>query len=116
NSVSKRLAAGGFLTINWTPPPTAPLPYTTLFRSTDNAAGSPQSVGLTGTGVAPAIGLSPSSLSFSNQLVGTSSAVQAVTLSNTGTAAHKPELQTLTSPISRPLPPTNTSRPPLPAT
>ncbi|MGB7592709.1 MAG: choice-of-anchor D domain-containing protein, partial [Terriglobia bacterium] len=56
---------------------------------TDNASGSPQTVNLTGTGVAtaPVAGVSTSSLTFSNQSVGTTSASQPVTLSNTGNAA-----------------------------
>ena len=51
----------------------------------DNAAGSPQTVSLTGTAVAPAITLSASSLSFGSQPAGTASAPQNVTLSNSGT-------------------------------
>jgi hypothetical protein len=56
---------------------------------TDNASGSPQTVILTGTGVgaAPVAGVSPSSVTFSNQNVGTTSASQSITLSNTGNAA-----------------------------
>jgi len=54
---------------------------------TDNAAGSPHLVNLTGTGVAPRTDLSPTSLSFSPQLVGTTSASQPVTVRNTGTAS-----------------------------
>jgi len=53
---------------------------------THDAAGSPHTVSLTGTGVAPVVILSPSSLSFGSQQVGTTSAAQAVTLSNAGTA------------------------------
>jgi hypothetical protein len=56
---------------------------------TDNAPHSPQVEALTGTGVgggAPLVVLSPGSLTFSTQLVGTSSASQSVTLTNTGTA------------------------------
>jgi Abnormal spindle-like microcephaly-assoc'd, ASPM-SPD-2-Hydin len=51
---------------------------------TDNATGSPQTVTLTGTGVAVAIGISPTSLTFGSQVVGTTSAAQAVTVSNNG--------------------------------
>src|SRR5439155_1162599 len=55
---------------------------------TDNASGSPQSVSLTGVGNPPAAGsLSPSSLSFGSQTVGTTSAAQAVALTNTGGTA-----------------------------
>jgi Abnormal spindle-like microcephaly-assoc'd, ASPM-SPD-2-Hydin/Cep192 domain 4/HYDIN/CFA65/VesB-like, Ig-like domain len=51
---------------------------------TDNVVTSPQNVSLTGVGVLPIGSLSPGSLSFNSQLVGTSSAPQTVTLSNTG--------------------------------
>jgi sugar lactone lactonase YvrE len=51
---------------------------------TDNATGSPQTVTLTGTGVAAVIGISPTSLTFGSQAVGTTSAAQTVTVSNNG--------------------------------
>jgi len=54
---------------------------------TDNASGSPQTVTLSGSGIAPAAALLPASLTFASQLVGTTSAAQTVTLSNTGSAA-----------------------------
>src|SRR5215469_15904695 len=56
---------------------------------TDDAAGSPQIVSITGTGIAPApvVSLSPSTLTFPNQPVGTTSASQQVTLTNKGYAA-----------------------------
>lgn len=52
----------------------------------DNASGSPQSVSLNGhsTAPAPVVSLSPTSLSFDNQPVGTSSAVRVVGLTNGG--------------------------------
>ncbi|MGA3107731.1 MAG: choice-of-anchor tandem repeat GloVer-containing protein [Terriglobales bacterium] len=51
----------------------------------DNAPTSPQTVSLSGTGVTdPAVTLSPSSLSFSPQSVGTTSAPQAISLTNMG--------------------------------
>ena len=50
-----------------------------------NAASSPDSVTLSGTGISPAMGLTPTSLDFGNQLVGASSAAQTVTVTNTGT-------------------------------
>ncbi|MGC2477449.1 MAG: choice-of-anchor D domain-containing protein [Candidatus Sulfotelmatobacter sp.] len=52
----------------------------------DDAYGSPQIVNLTGTGSTTA-NLTPTSLVFSSQQVGTSSAAQAATLTNTGKAA-----------------------------
>lgn len=50
----------------------------------DNAAGSPHTVTLTGNGIAPAVTLSASSLTFADQDVGTTSAPQTVGLTNTG--------------------------------
>jgi len=57
---------------------------------TDNASGSPQSVALSGSGTnesAPAVSLSPTSLSFGNHQVNTTSAAQTITLKNSGNAA-----------------------------
>jgi hypothetical protein len=53
----------------------------------DNAAGSPQVVLLTGNGVLqPVVTLSTTSLTFANQAIGTTSAVQQFTAGNTGSA------------------------------
>jgi hypothetical protein len=52
----------------------------------DDAAGSPHAVNLSGSGSGAVAGLSPASLVFSAQTVGTSSAAQVVTLTNTGNA------------------------------
>lgn len=52
----------------------------------DNAPFSPQSVSLSGTGVAPQAALSPSSLSFPSTTVGQTASAQTVTLSNPGNA------------------------------
>lgn len=55
---------------------------------TDNAPNSPQIILLTGTGVPqPAMTLAPASLTFSNQPLNTTSASQAVTLTNSGSAS-----------------------------
>jgi hypothetical protein len=52
---------------------------------TDSAAGSPQSVPLSGTPIDPQASLSPFVLNFAPQKVGSTSAAQTVTLENTGT-------------------------------
>ncbi|HEV2298250.1 MAG TPA: choice-of-anchor D domain-containing protein [Candidatus Acidoferrales bacterium] len=52
---------------------------------TDDAPGSPQTIALSGTGTAPGVSLSPTSLSFPNQNVGSISQPQTVTLTNNGT-------------------------------
>ncbi|MGA2844468.1 MAG: choice-of-anchor D domain-containing protein [Candidatus Acidiferrales bacterium] len=78
-------AASCTVTINF-----APLSSGTKSASlslSDNAAGSPQTVSLTGTAVAPAITLSASSLTFGAQPAGTASTPQNVTVSNSGTTS-----------------------------
>jgi hypothetical protein len=79
------LAAGANCVINVTFTPTAAGARPGTLTITDNAAGSPHTVSLTGTGTAPAVGLAPTSLTFGNQLLNTTSAAQTVTLTNTGT-------------------------------
>jgi hypothetical protein len=65
--------------------PIAPGPNVGAVAITDTAPGSPQVVLLTGTGAAvPAVTVSPASLNFPGQSVGTASAAQTVTMSNTG--------------------------------
>ncbi len=54
---------------------------------TDSASSSPQTASLTGTGTAPLAGVTPASLTFTNQGQWTTSAAQPLTLSNTGNAA-----------------------------
>jgi probable HAF family extracellular repeat protein len=53
----------------------------------DNVSGSPQSVALSGTGVAGSAKLSTSQLTFASQSVGTTSGAQTVTLTNNGAVA-----------------------------
>ena len=75
-------------TINITFTPSATGPASDTLTITDDAAGSPQAIPLTGVGLAagPVATLSPSPLNFSPaQLVGTTSAAKAVSLTNTGT-------------------------------
>ncbi|HKS97443.1 MAG TPA: choice-of-anchor D domain-containing protein, partial [Terriglobia bacterium] len=86
NNCGTSLPAGGSCAINVTFAPTSVGARTGALTIADNAAGSPHAVSLTGTGTAPAVNLAPSSLTFSSQTVGTSSAAQTVTLTNTGSA------------------------------
>ncbi|HXJ94422.1 MAG TPA: choice-of-anchor D domain-containing protein [Terriglobia bacterium] len=82
------LNAGGGCTISVTFKPTAVGSRYGTVTVTDSAANSPQTITLAGTGLAaPALTVSPTSLSFSSQEVGTASAAQSVTLTNSGTAA-----------------------------
>lgn len=80
------LAAGSSCSVGATFAPTQTGTRTGTLSIYDNAPGSPQVITLTGTGVAPAVLFSPTSLQFTSQLVGISSSAQMVTLTNSGTA------------------------------
>jgi hypothetical protein len=82
------LAASSSCTISATFTPTATGSRSASVTISDNASGSPHTVALSGTGTtpAPAVSLSPTSLSFGNQQVNTTSTAQMVTLKNSGTA------------------------------
>jgi hypothetical protein len=88
NSCGATLAAGTSCTINVTFSPAAVGTASASLAITDNAG--TQSAALSGSGTAPALpvaSVSPGSLSFASQEVGTSSASQAATLTNSGNAA-----------------------------
>jgi len=90
NTCSSSLTASAFCTIAVTFTPAAAGSFAASVSIADNASGSPQTVSLTGTGVAataPAITFSPASLTFASQNVGATSAAQTVTLTNSGTAS-----------------------------
>jgi hypothetical protein len=88
NNCGASLATGNNCTINVTFTPTATGTRTGAVTITDNATGSPHVVNLsgTGTGTAPVVSLSTTTLALGSQPVGTTSAAQTVTLSNTGNA------------------------------
>jgi FG-GAP-like repeat/Abnormal spindle-like microcephaly-assoc'd, ASPM-SPD-2-Hydin len=79
------IAVGGTCTASVTFAPTTGGAATGTLTINDGASTSPQAVALSGTGTAPTVGLSPTTLTFTTQTVGTTSAAQTVTLSNTGT-------------------------------
>ncbi|HET8905604.1 MAG TPA: choice-of-anchor D domain-containing protein, partial [Ktedonobacterales bacterium] len=83
------LTAGASCTIAVTFSPSQNAAESASVTITDNATGSPHSVALSGTGYtpAPAVSLTPTSLSFGSVTVNTTSAPQIITLKNTGTAA-----------------------------
>jgi hypothetical protein len=88
-SCGATLAAGSNCKISITFTPAAAANYTATLSVADNAAGSPQTAALSGTGVAPAApvaSLSPASLTFAGTVTGTTTAAQTLTLSNTGGA------------------------------
>ncbi len=86
NNCNASLGKGASCNINVSFTPTATGTRSGTLSVTDNASGSPQTVALSGSGIAPAAALSPASLTFAGQLVGTTSSAQSVTLSNTGSA------------------------------
>jgi hypothetical protein len=82
------LAAEGScdLFITFTPPSASP--FTGTVTITDDASDSPQTINLSGTGIVPGqpdVSLSRHEIDFGNQLAGTTSAAETVTLENTGT-------------------------------
>src|ERR1022692_4213777 len=89
NTCGTGLAIGASCTITVTFKPAQTGPRTASVTITDNAAGSPQTIGLSGTGPAsgPTATRSPASLTFATQLVGTSGSAQPVTLTNYGKMA-----------------------------
>ncbi len=87
NNCPSSLAANASCTINVVFAPTKTGNRSSTVKFTDNAPGSPQTVPISGTGVAPVATLSPVGLSFTGVLVGTSSTAAPVTVTNTGTAA-----------------------------
>ena len=84
--VGGSLAASSNCTITVIFTPTAEGTRTGAVTITDNAPLSPQSVPLTGVGVAPVVKLSPTSINFGNQTVGIVSTFKTVTLTNIGNA------------------------------
>jgi hypothetical protein len=78
---SGNLAAGAKCTLILTFSPVVPGSVTGALTINDNAGNSPQTLELAGSGLLPAT-LSPPSLVFANQMVGTTSAAQVVTITN----------------------------------
>ncbi|MGA8617510.1 MAG: choice-of-anchor D domain-containing protein [Candidatus Sulfotelmatobacter sp.] len=76
--------AAGSCTLSVTFTPTAPGLRSGSVQILDNASGSPHVINLSGSGAGPIAALTPASLTFSTQQIGTSSAAKAVTLTNTG--------------------------------
>jgi hypothetical protein len=89
NTCGASLGAGSSCTINVTFTPTAGGARNGTLTVSDDASGSSQAASLTGTGLTPGASASllPSSLSFPGTNVGSSSASQQATLTNTGSIA-----------------------------
>ncbi len=87
NACSGTLVAGGSCSIDVTFLPSAMAARgATLSISSDDPAHPLLVVTLTGNGIAPIAGLSTNAIAFADQLLGSTSAPQTLTLSNTGTA------------------------------
>lgn len=89
NDCGSSVAASARCAINVTFMPQASGIRTAMLSVSDNAQGSPQTIALSGTGSGgtPAVTLSPTSLTYASQLVGSTSTAQSVTVKNTGTGA-----------------------------
>ena len=80
------LAAAQKCTLNVTFNPSTTGPRAGTLTISYNLPGNSQTINLAGTGVLPVATLGAPSVSFANQMVGTTSAAQGVSLKNTGTA------------------------------
>jgi hypothetical protein len=87
NNCGAQLAGGGSCVISMSFTPVIPSAIVGLLSITDNAAGSPQSIPVTGTGTAPQAVVTPTSLNFNSQYTTIPSVAQMVTLSNPGNQA-----------------------------
>jgi hypothetical protein len=84
NNCGVTLSAGASCTFSVVFTPTASGNRSATLNITDNAGGSPQHASLAGTGIGPMATLNPTSLSFGNQSVGTTSGAKGIQLKNTG--------------------------------
>lgn len=91
--------AGQDCVIGVTFSPTATGTRSGTLSITSNAASSPDTVTLTGTGVAPAISVSPDSLAFGAVPIGTTSGTQNVTVTSAGTSGLNVTSATVTGPF-----------------
>jgi hypothetical protein len=88
NTCVSPLAAGAVCTVSVTFSPKVAGTRTAAISFADSAAGSPQTVSLTGTAVGvPAVTLSPASVTFPSTSIGIASAAQVVTLTNAGSGS-----------------------------
>ncbi|MGA7928878.1 MAG: choice-of-anchor D domain-containing protein, partial [Candidatus Sulfotelmatobacter sp.] len=86
NTCGTSLPVGAKCALSVTFTPAANGNRTASVTITDNAAGSPQTISLTGTGATLTVSLSGTSLNFGTQSLGTTTPAQTVTLTNTGNA------------------------------
>jgi hypothetical protein len=89
NNCVTSVSALGFCTIRVTFKPTAAGALAGSIVITDSAPGSPRTITLSGTGVAaaaPGVNLTPTSLTFASQALGSTSVAQNINLTNSGEA------------------------------
>jgi len=86
NTCGASLSANASCTISVTFSPSGAGSFSATLNVADNAAGSPQTVTITGT-AAPVATLSTATLTFTQSSLNTTTAAQSVTLTNTGTAS-----------------------------
>src|SRR6201996_3228752 len=82
NTCYPSVAAGASCTIVDSFHPSQTGARTAYISIADNVSGSPQLVNLTGTGITATVSLSPGTLGFGSQNVGTTSTTQTLTLTN----------------------------------
>jgi hypothetical protein len=89
NTCGSTLAGGGSCTASVTFTPTSVGTLTGTLTITDTASNSPQTLKLTGTGKAPTVVVTatPTSETFTAEMIGTTSAAKVVTVKNTGTGS-----------------------------
>lgn len=85
NNCSSGLATSGSCTMTVSFSPATTGTRNGIINVSDNLG--LQTVALSGSGVAPGVGLSPSTLGFGTQVVGTASGSQSVTVTNSGTSS-----------------------------
>jgi len=103
NNCGTILAAYSTCTVRVAFTPSSAATFTGALNFVDNATGSPSSVSLTGMGTssAPVVVLSPTSIDFGSQIVGTTSNTWTVTVNNTsGTDAPFTSPITVTGPFT----------------
>ena len=103
NNCPAVLAAGSNCTVSVTFTPATTSTVTGTLTVTDNSGnmGTSQSMPLSGTGTTPAATVTPTSLSFSSQLIGTSSTARSVTVQSSGTGPLQITNVAITGPFSQ---------------
>ncbi|HEY6769282.1 MAG TPA: SBBP repeat-containing protein [Candidatus Sulfotelmatobacter sp.] len=89
NTCGSSLAAGATCKISVTFTPATSGARTATLSISDSASNSPQTVALSGSGTNNSVTITPASLTFPTQLVGTSSTAQNAVLANPGTTSVK---------------------------